>query len=379
MRGCITKKGANYYVIVDIGKDSKGKRKQKWFGGYKTKKEAEKNLVKHISQIESNTLVNTDKMTLKEFLDYWLTSYVDVNLSETTKYGYRYQMELHVMPTLGNIQLQKLQPIQLQKLYDKKLKNGRLDGKGGLSSRSVTIMHRVLRKALSYGFKLQLISRNVADYVEVPKKVPYNATVLTKDEIPTYINAFKDTYLYLPVILAVALGLRRGETLGLRWQDIDIENKTISINQTLLHAKSGIIIGTPKTQKSHRSILTSDSIFDLFKERKDKQLTFKKVLGNAYSENNLVCCHEDGKAINPASLSRMFTKILIKHNLRLIRFHDLRHTNATLLLGCKIPAKIVSERLGHSTIGITMDLYSHVLKEMQEESANMLEDIIFKK
>lgn len=373
------KKGANYYVVVDLGRDSKGKRKQKWFGGYKTKREAEKNLITHLSQIENNALINTDKMTLKEFLEYWLTSYVDVNLSETTRYGYRYQMELHVIPTLGGIQLQKLQPIQLQQLYDKKIKIGRLDGKGGLSSRSVTIIHRVLRKALSHAFKLQLVARNVADYVEVPKRIPYNATVLVKDELEIYISAFKDTYLYLPVILALTLGLRRGETLGLRWQDVDIENKTISINQTLLHAKSGIIIGTPKTQKSHRSILTSDSIFDLFKEQKERQLNFKEVLGDAYCENNLVCCHEDGKAVNPASLSRMFTKILIKHNLAHIRFHDLRHTNATLLLGCKIPAKIVSERLGHSTIAITMDLYSHVLKEMQEESANMLEDIIFKK
>lgn len=378
MRGCITKKGTSYYVVVDIGKDSTGKRKQKWFGGYKTKKEAEKNLIKHINEIENNTFVNSDKISLKEFLDHWLTSYVDVNLSETTRYGYRYQMELHVIPTLGNIQLQKLLPIHLQQLYSEKLKNGRLDGKGGLSSRSVTIIHRVLRKALSYALKLQLVPRNIADYVEVPKRVPYNATVLNKHELSTYINAFKDTYLYLPVVLAVSVGLRRGETLGLRWQDIDFENKTITINQTLLHAKAGIIVGTPKTQRSHRSIVISDSVLDLLNEQKQKQIEFKLKLENAYNDNNLVCCHEDGTAINPASLSRMFTKILARHNLNLIRFHDLRHTNATLLLGCKIPAKIVSERLGHTTIGITMDLYSHVLKEMQEEAAEQLESLIFK-
>lgn len=378
MRGCITKKGTSYYVVVDIGKDSAGKRKQKWFGGYKTKKEAEKNLVKHISDIENNTLVSSDKMTLKDYLNYWLSSYVDNNLSETTIYGYRYLMELHVIPILGNIQLQKLQPIQIQNLYDEKLKNGRLDGKGGLSAKSITYIHRVLRKALSQALKLQLVSRNVADYVEIPKKKPFNASVLNKNELSLYLDAFKDTYLYLPVVLALSVGLRRGETLGLRWKDIDFENKTIIINQTLLHAKAGIIVGTPKTERSHRSIVISESILGLFKKQQEKQAEYKSKLEDAYNDHDLVCCHEDGSPINPATLSRKFEKILRRNNLNHIRFHDLRHTNATLLLECKVPAKIVSERLGHSTIGITMDLYSHVLKEMQEEAANKLEDLIFK-
>jgi integrase len=378
MRGCITKKGSSYYVVLDIGRSSTGRRKQKWFGGYKTKKEAEKHLVKYINEIENNTFVNSDNMTFKTFLEYWLDNYVDVNLSETTKYSYRHHLELHVIPTLGSIQLSKLQPIQLQKLYGDKLKHGRLDGKGGLSAKSVCNIHRVVRKALSYALKMQLVSRNIADFVEAPRRKAFNASVINDIDIPMYINAFKDSEMYVAVILALSVGLRRGEALGLRWKDIDFTNKTITINQAILHANRGIIFGSPKTKKSHRSIVLSDSILDLLKKQKAIQTKYKSKLEEAYNDYDLVCCHADGKPINPSTFSRMFAKILKRNNLQHVRFHDLRHTNATLMLKSNIPAKIASERLGHSTIGITMDLYSHVLNEMQQEAAEKLDNIIFK-
>ncbi|WHH57285.1 tyrosine-type recombinase/integrase [Petroclostridium sp. X23] len=376
MRGCITKKGSNYSIVVDIGRVD-GKRKQKWFNGYRTKREAQNALTKILSQLQDNTFVDTDKITVKEYLLQWLENYVDTNLSPTTAYGYRVNVEKHIIPNLGNIQLQKLQPLHIQQLYNEKLKNGRVDGKGGLSAKSVIYIHRVFRKALAQAVKLQIISRNVADLVEVPKKKPFNAKILDSDEVPSLLEAFKNTNLYIPVLLGVAVGLRRGEALGLRWQDIDYKNKTITISQTILHSKAGIIINTPKTIKSHRTIVISDTIIAALKYQQERQQENKDLLGEAYQDNDLVTCGADGSPINPSTFSRNFSDTLERNDLTHIRFHDLRHTNATLMLKSDIPAKIASERLGHSTIGITLDLYSHVLKEMQQDAASRLESLLF--
>jgi integrase len=378
MRGCITKKGSSYYVVVDIGKDSKGKRKQKWFGGYKTKKQAEKDLAKYINEIENNAFVDSSNMSFKAFLEYWLDNYVDVNLSESTKYNYRHMLESHVIPVLGSIALKKLQPMQLQKLYNEKLKNGRIDGKGGMSTKSVNCIHRVIRKALSYALKMQLINTNVCDFVEAPKIKNRSASVLHENDISSYIDIFKDTEIYLPVLLAISVGLRRGETLGLRWKDIDFTNKTITINQTILYSSKGIVIGKPKTTRSHRTILVSDSILDVLRGEQFKQLDYKEKLKEAYNDQDLVCCHADGTPIFPTTLSNSFSNRLKSNNLKVIRFHDLRHTNATLMLKSNIPAKIASERLGHASISITMDLYSHVTNEMQQDAAYKLDNLIFK-
>lgn len=373
----MTKKLILYSIVIDIGRDNKGKRVQKWFSGYKTKKEAQIAQAKIITEIENNNYINTEKITLAEYLLNWLDSYVDVNLSKTTAEGYRTHIEKHINPNIGHIPLQKLQAINIQKLYDEKLKDGRLDGKGGLSAKTVIAIHRTLRKALNQAYKLQMINKNVADMVELPKKKSYQAKTLNDEDIPAFINAFKDTEIYISVMLALSLGLRRGEALGLRWKDIDFKGKTITINQTILHIKSGYVFHNPKTEKSHRSILISDLVIKLLINQKKKQNENKLMLGQAYNDYDLVTCRADGTPINPATFSHMFSTVLTKNELPNIRFHDLRHTNATLMLKSNIPAKIASERLGHSTIGITLDLYSHVLKDMQEEAVNKLDSVIF--
>ena len=378
MRGCITKKGSTYSVVVDTGRDENGKRKQKWFNGYKSSKEAEKALIKILNQLEDNSYLDVEKMTVREYLKNWLETYVDVNLSKTTARGYRVNIEKHIIPSLGNIPLHKLQPIHIQDLYNKKVKNGRCDGKGGLSAKSVIYIHRVLRKALSQAVKLQILSKNAADFVDTPKKKTYQAKILNEDEIQLLLNAFRGTNIFIPVVLAISTGLRRGESLGLRWGDIDFEQKTLTISQTILPTNEGYTFDTPKSEKSHRTIVVADNITKLLQHHKRLQENNKKLLGKAYNDFDLVSCYPDGKPFSPSSLSHMFARVLKRNNLPSIRFHDLRHINATLMLKNNIPAKIASERLGHSTVGITLDLYSHVLKEMQEDAALKLDSIIFK-
>jgi integrase len=379
MRGTILKRGKKWSIVVDIGKDIKGKRKQKWFSGFRTKKEAESELTKILHQLENNIFINPDKMNLAEYLRQWSADYVAINLAPTTRQGYKVNIEGHIIPHLGHIPLQKLQPMHIQGFYKEKIENGRLDGKGGLSAKTVMYIHRVLREALSHAVKQQIIPRNVADFVEVPKLKKYRATVLDEKGVQSLLETFKNTNYYIAVLLGVGVGLRRGEALGLQWKDIDFENKTIQINRSLLPTENGLIFHDPKTEGSNRIIVVSNTIINMLLVAKEQQEKSKKILGEAYNDIDLVTCWDDGSPINPTTFSQSFGRTLQKHKLPHIRFHDLRHTNATMMLKQKVSAKVASERLGHSTVGITLDLYSHVLKEMQEEAAAKLEDIIFKR
>ncbi len=307
-----------------------------------------------------------------------MKDYVESNLAPKTVEGYRVNIERHIIPSIGNIPVQKLQPIHIQEFYKSKLQNGRLDGKGGLSPKSVIYIHRNLREALNHAVKMQIIQRNVADAVEVPRQKIFQSKFLNESQVQDLLKALENTDLYIPVLLAVGLGLRRGEALGLEWRDVDFDNKTVSIMRSLLPTKNGLVFHNPKTEHSHRVISVSDNIIDELRIHKKHQEDCKRLLGQAYKNIDLVCCLNDGSPINPSTFSQSFGRTLKIHNLPHIRFHDLRHTNATLMLKHNIPAKVASERLGHSNIGITLDLYSHVMREMQEDAAKKLDSAIFK-
>ena len=371
MRGSIVKKGKNYSVIVDIGKVN-GKRKQKWFSGFKTKKEAENKLTEVLSQLKNNSYIEPTKTTLAEFLNMWLEECAKPNIAITTYSGYSVNITKHINPAIGHIILQELQPIQIQNFYNYLSKNGKCNGIGGLSPRSIQYIHMVLRQALEYAYKMQLIPRNVANMVKIPKQKKYIANFLIEEEINTLLEIFKDTQIYIPVLLAVGVGLRRGEVLALKWSNINFETKTIVISENLIPTKGGSIFTTPKTDASKREIVVSEFIINELKKLKEKQDKNKKLLGNAYINNNLVCCYDNGNIFRPGSFSHLFADILKRNSFRHIRFHDLRHTNATLMLKSNISPKVASARLGHSKTRTTLDIYAHVVKEMQEEAAQKL-------
>lgn len=370
MRGTITKKGKKWYIVVDIGIDENGKRKQKWFSGYDRKKDAEKDLAKIINQLETNTFIMPEKTTLEEHLNYWLENYAKPNLSPTTIYGYEIIINKHIIPILGKIELQKLKPIQIQRYYDLK--------KEELSGKTLVQHHRVLRKALDYAFKLQLIPNNPADAVEPPKAKKYKAKVLNLEEIEAMLKALKEDKLEVPINLALALGLRRGELLGLKWEDIDLDKGLIHIKHNLVRAGKKLVLKEPKSDSGVRTLQIPSSLINMLKKHKVKQLEQKIFLGEAYNDKGFVFCREDGEPINPSTFSHWFDDFIKKNNLPDIRLHDLRHTNATLMLKGKVAPKVASKRLGHSNITITMDLYSHVLEDMDKEAANTIDNLIYK-
>lgn len=374
-----TKSGHTWQVIIDVGVDSKGKRKRIFKSVKGNKKEAEKLLTKLLNEMDTGMYIEESKITLKDYLKDWLKTYVEVNLSPTTLDGYRYNIELHIIPYIGDIPLQQLKPMHIQKLYQTLLKEGRRDGKGGLSAKSVRYVHRNLREALEHALKMEMINRNVADLVTLPKVKAYQVSVYDEDEVLTLLEKARGTDLEVPITLAVILGLRRGEMLGLKWADVDFKNHIFVIRNNLVDTSQGLILKSPKSQKGSRIIDIPETLAQLLKRHKKSQLKNKLQLGGHYQDNDLVCCSNDGSFIPPKYFSQKFSRFLVRNDLKKIRLHDLRHTNATLMLKYGVPAKLASQRLGHSSVGITLDLYSHVIGDMQQEVSDKIEAGILQK
>ncbi|MCL5780882.1 MAG: site-specific integrase [Firmicutes bacterium] len=383
MGGFIRKRGKDTWQIVyDAPKEFPGQaRNRKYLTFHGPEREAKKKLREILRQIDTNTYVDSKKMTLEDYLRRWLRDYCETaNLTQTTIDGYTVIIEKHLIPALGDHRLDKLQPLHIQEYYTQKLKSGRADGKGGLSPRTVLHHHRLLHKAFETAIKWQLLHRNICDAVEPPKAEQYEGDIYDEKQIDNILPYFVGTRLYIPILLALATGTRRGEVLAFRWKDLNKKAKTITVNQNLVVTREdGPQFKLPKTKKSRRQITLPDTIFEVLKKHKIKQEEEKLRIGEAYEDNDLICCLEDGSPWHPGTFSNYFHDILEANGLPKIRFHDLRHTHASLLLKQGVHPKIVSERLGHSRIGITLDLYSHVMPGMQEQVANQLDQQIFRK
>ncbi|WP_342042830.1 site-specific integrase [Bacillus sp. OTU2372] len=376
MRGSIKKDGNSWNVVFDLGKDPvTGKRKQKRKRGFKTKKEAEKYINEQLNAIDKGTYFEPSEITLSEYLDYWLENHAKPNTAHRTYENYQYMINLHLKPVLGPIKISKLQPSHLQEYYAQKLSNGKID-EGGLSAQSVKHHHRLIFKALKDAVKWQLIVRNVAEAVTPPKTRKVEMQTWDNEQVKVFLNVSKDSPYYPIYLTAINTGMRRGEVLGLRWQDIDFDNNIVYVRQSLQEVKNvGLTFKEPKSGKT-RSISVTPSLIKELKKIYKQQLENKLLIGQGYKDLDLVFAQRNGKPIQPTEMARNYRKIVDLSGLPYIRFHDLRHTHATLLLKQGVHPKVVSERLGHSTIGITMDTYTHVLPNMQKEAALLLEQLI---
>ncbi|MBA4543961.1 MULTISPECIES: site-specific integrase [Thermoactinomyces] len=374
MKGHVRKRGSKWCFVLDIGQDPQtGKRKQKWFSGFKTKKEAEKALIQKIHELEQGTFVEPAKTTLKEYMERWLEDYAKTALRPSTLQTYKTYINAHIIPTLGAITLQQLQPMHLQRFYNEKLTNGRVDGEGGLSPHTVRYLHVILKEALGHAVKWQLLSRNVADLADPPALGKKDIITLEPEEVTLFLDHARKDRLYIAFLLAITTGLRRGEILGLRWKDINFEAKTASIRKNLVVVNGKPVLQEPKTKGSIRSVSLPSTTIEELKKHKRIQNQEKLLAGAGYQDNDLIVATSVGTPVSPRNLLRSFYRIIKKANLPDIRFHDLRHTHATLMLKQGEHPKIVSERLGHSNTRITMDIYSHVLPNMQQEAVDRFE------
>lgn len=335
----------------------------------KTKKEILKKLNEVKLQLSTGTLVTNSKLTLGEWLDNWLNIYPKNNVRIGTWESYETYIRVHIKPTLGSIPLKDLRPMHLQNLYNEKLVSGRVKTGGKLSPKTVGYIHVVIHMALEQAVKENLVTNNVARLVKKPKQTKHEICPLTVEQMKAFLSEAKNHRFYVPFLLECHTGLRRGELLGLRWRDINIEKKTISVNQSLIRTRQkGLVMSDPKTEKSKRTIPISEEVIAVLKGHKANQNQNKLLAGNGYNNSDLVFCNNIGNPIDPRNFTEQFERVLKQANLPRVRFHDMRHSHATMLLLHNVQPKVVQDRLGHSTISMTMDTYSHILPGMQEEA-----------
>ena len=378
MRGHIVKRyEGSYTIVLNLGIDpATGKRKQQWVSVKGTKKDAEKKLAELLHQLDTGTFMKPGKTKLADYLERWLQDYVKPNLAPRTSEGYEYITRIHLVPCLGNITLTQLKPEHLQRYYSDRLTRGRVDGRGGLSPRTVRHHHMALHCALQNAAKWGLIQRNPADAVGPPRAQKVEMQTWDEFEVRHFLEATKDSLYYPMFYLALFTGLRRSELLALRWHDIDFLYCQIYVSRSMHHLKTGeIVFRQPKSTKGNRTVALSPSTLKVLREYREKQEANAVLLEKSLTDNDLVFCHPDGSPMLPGTLSHAWNKAIRRAGLRTIRLHDARHTHASYMLKQGIHPKVVQERLGHSSIQVTLDTYSHVAPGIQEKAAARLDEI----
>lgn len=381
MRGHIRPRGKDTWaLIIDVGKDPEtGKRKQRWFTFKGTKREAENELARLVHEANQGTLPDATKLTVGQYLERWLQDYVRTSTSQRTYDRYRQVIQLHLAPALGSIRLADLRPLHLQGYYTKALAEGRKDGRqGGLHPRTVLQHHRIIHEALEHAVRWQLVPRNVADAVTPPRVEHREAVMPAEDDVQRLLEAARGDRMYIPILLAVTAGLRRGEIAGLRWRDIDFEAGTLTVRQTLqLSPEKGYFFKEPKSAKGRRTIKLPPTTVEALRQHRKEQARLRLLVGEKYQDNDLVFCRPDGRHADLRNFTNHFWAVLDKAGLPHMPFHALRHFHATLLLSSGVPLRAVSDRLGHAAPSVTVNVYNHLLPGAEEGAARMVEEALF--
>ncbi len=375
MKGHIRKRGKDSWTVyIYQGRDGQGKPRYRTHTVKGTKDDAENERIRLLNSVNEGTYVKPNRLTLAMYLEQWILDYVEPKVSRKTRDRYIDIVRSHLVPNLGRHRLSKLTPVQIQSYYSQALKSGRLDGKpGGLSPQTVIHHHRVLRQALQQAVRWQILMRNPADAATPPRAPRREMNVLDEKQLLRLFEAAEGSDLYLPIVLAATTGMRRGEVLALRWSDVDLDSRFLSVQRSLEQARGGVQFKEPKSPRARRIIDLPSITVDALRQHKIAQARHRLQIGPTYKDQGLVCSRLIGTPLDPAEVTSAFAALMRKTDLPRVRFHDLRHSHATNLMRQDVHPKIVSERLGHSTVGITLDIYSHVTRGMQKETANRID------
>jgi integrase len=375
MKGHIRERSPGHWaIVIDVRDPQAGKRKQRWYSFKGTKRQAQVECARLISEIQSGTAVEPSRMTVAAFLDRWI-EHMQGQVSPRSHERYAEIARKNIAPLLGGLMLTKLRPEQISVAYAKALASGRRDGQGGLSPRTVTHMHRVLREALQQALRWQLLPRNPADAVKPPKVERKQMKVLDTDGTAALIEAARPYRIFVPILLGALCGLRRGEIAALRWRSLDLEAGHLRVVASIEQTKAGCREKETKSGRDRVVALPSTLVAELRRHRTEQAQELLQ-LGVRLTDDHHVVAQADGTPLQPNSLTHAFADFLEAHGLQRVRLHDLRHSHATHLLAAGIHPKVASERLGHSKIGITLDLYSHVLPGMQAGAAAAIDNAI---
>jgi len=377
MKGSIRQRSkGSWEVCIDIGTDPQSGKRRRHFESIRgSKRGAQKRLAELMVSIDKGSYVRPKRLTVAQYLEQWLQGYVVTNTAPRTRERYEEIVRVHLIPALGSLQLSALQPEHIERYYANALESGRRDGKGGLSALTVHKHHRVLYEALKHGVKHSILVRNPAQAADPPNPSNKELTMIGLEKVRLLLDAAKGTLYYAAFFTAVYTGLRRGELLGLRWCDVDLDLATLSVVQTLQQLRGGeYIFRPPKSRRGRRQIALSPSLAIMLRQHRARQEDAQKFLGKRPAPTDLVFSHADGTPVRPDSITRAFKAIAQSLGLDGVRLHDLRHAHATLMLQQGVHPKIVQERLGHSSVATTLDIYSHVLPGLQEAAARRFEE-----
>lgn len=372
MPGQIIKRGDRSWLVrVFLGRDGQGRRRYLNKTIHGTRRDAERYLHATLCARDMGTLVKPTASKVDEFLQGWLTDIAQSRVCQRTYISYSRLINSYAQPSIGHLKLADLQPLDLQRLYGQLLKRG-------LSPRTVRYLHAVLHSAFKQAVRWRLIAANPCDAVELPRQERRQIAVFTPEEARRFLDAARDDRWYALFVVALTTGARPSEYLALRWSDVDLERRVVTIQRAVWRHGGSYQFSETKTARSRRRVPLPPSAVEALRQHRLRQHEQRLKAGPAYTDLDLVFAGETGEPLDISALRRRhFMPILRRAGLPPMRLYDLRHACATLLLSEGVHPKVVAERLGHASTQMTLDVYSHVLPHMQEEATATLERRLF--
>lgn len=381
MTGSLQIKHGKYYAVINMTEN--GKRKQKWIStgisDKGSKRIANQKFREILSEYETNPVMYNSKILFSDYLNEWLKE-AKIKVDIVTYQHYENDTNNHIIPYFKtlNIKLIDIDRKTIQKYFNEKFENGRLDGKGGLSAKTLRHHKNIIYQTLHLAVLNELILKNPCENVTLPKRERYNYQFYNLEELQTFFNAVKSEPLYPLYLVTATYGLRRSEVLGIKWDSIDLDAKKLTIKHTRTRCNEIIEKDKTKNQSSFRSFPLTDEITNIFVNLKLREKENKKLFGKEYNNNNYVFKWDNGNPYNPDYITDKFSKTLVKYELKKIRFHDLRHSCASLLNAQGFTLKDIQEWLGHADIQTTANTYSHLDIKRKESIADCLTNVLSK-
>lgn len=371
------KRGSTWTYIVYPRDPITGKcSKPKWVGGFATEAEAKAELLKAKAEITCGTYRHMSALTVAQYMRKWFNTHSKI-IEPSTACGYSNNIHRHIIPHLGKVKLCDLDRHKLTAFYFM------LQEKEEMSPASIRYVHATLRKALNDAVADDLLQKNPCEYANCPKGIKFKAKILDEEQSRKLLEGVLGTSIETEILLALSLGLRRGEALGIQFQNVDFVQSTVQIAQQVTtisrpNEPNRWGIKSLKTEGSNRPLVVPGFVLASIKARQafvDKQ---KQIMGSAYEDDDLVCCNDDGTPKSPQTVYHQFKRLLKQLGLPDIRIHDLRHTCASLLLEKDVPLKVISQSLGHSTISITADTYVDIMERKKHQPADVMQQLFGK-
>lgn len=375
--GSITRRGkSSWRIKFDIGRDPvTGKRRTQYLTVRGTKKDAQRELTKRLSEVDGGLYVERSTVTLAEYARHWCQSIAPAKCGAKTLERYSEIVEKTIIPQLGELPLQQISGTRIDEFYAHLRTAGRRDGKGGLAPQTVLHVHRLLSQIFSSAVKARKLGRSpMAEVQATPSVRREEVQVLTSEELARLFRHLKGKVLYMPVLVAASTGMRRGEVLALRWKDIDFAAATLEVRQVIEQTRDeGLQLKEPKTDRSRRTIALPARLLEELRQHRKEQAEHRLKLGLGKDDLDLVFPTWSGEIRNPDNFSKEFAREVAEAKLPHVTFHGLRHTHITHLLKQGVPIHVVSERAGHANPTVTLNIYAHVLPGQQEGAAAVVD------